>query len=254
MGLASDLRVLYRLAFARVRGDTHAERLEAFYRHQAPGYDDFRKRLLHGREEMIQALEVPEGGHLLDMGGGTGSNAELFGERLSRLGSMHIVDLCPSLLTTAEERIQHHGWVNVHTAHADATTYVPTRAPVDVVTFSYSLTMIPDWFRAMQHAWNLLRPGGTIGVVDFYVSRKWPAPGLRRHSGLQRLFWQAWFGMDNVFLSPDHLPYLQAHFETVRLEERKGKVPYLLGLQAPYYIFIGRKPVAAGGPDRLEGR
>ena len=52
---------------------------------------------------------------------------------------------------------------------------------MDVVTFSYSLTMIPDWFLAVDHAWRLLRPGGTIGVVDFYVSRKHPDPGWRRH-------------------------------------------------------------------------
>ena len=34
--------------------------------------------------------------------------------------------------------------------------------------------MIPDWFAAVDHAWRLLRPGGTIGVVDFYVGRKHP--------------------------------------------------------------------------------
>jgi hypothetical protein len=34
---------------------------------------------------------------------------------------------------------------------------------------------------------------------------------------------------------------LQAHFEAVRVEERRGRVPYLLGLKAPYYIFVGRK-------------
>jgi S-adenosylmethionine-diacylgycerolhomoserine-N-methlytransferase len=244
MGLASDLRVLYRLAFARVRGDTHAERLESFYRHQASGYDDFRKRLLHGREEMIRALDIPEGGRMIDMGGGTGSNAEYLGDRLARLASLHIVDLCPSLLAAADDRIRRHGWSNVHPAQADATLYEPPGGPVDVVTFSYSLTMIPDWFRAMQHAHELLRPGGLIGVVDFYISRKWPAEGLQRHSGFQRVFWPAWFGMDNVFLSPDHLPWLQRHFETVKLEERLGKVPYLLGLRAPYYIFVGRKRVA----------
>ena len=44
-----------------------------------------------------------------------------------------------------------------------------------------------------------------------------------------------------LFLSPDHVPYLQSRFRTVRLEERLGRVPYLFGMKAPYYIFIGRK-------------
>ena len=49
------------------------------------------------------------------------------------------------------------------------TTFEP-EGPADVVTFSYSLTMIPDWVRALEQAWALLKPGGTIGIVDFYVA------------------------------------------------------------------------------------
>jgi hypothetical protein len=28
----------------------------------------------------------------------------------------------------------------------------------------------------------------------------------------------------------------------IRLDEKKGKVPYLPGLKAPFYLFVGRKP------------
>jgi S-adenosylmethionine-diacylgycerolhomoserine-N-methlytransferase len=240
MGLSSDLRVLYNLAFTRVRGATHGERLEAFYRAQAGDYDAFRRRLLHGREEMTASLEVPEAGRMLDIGGGTGYNAELLGDRLDRLYSLAIVDLCPSLLAAAEERIHRNGWTNVRTVLADATAYEPEDGPVDAVTFSYSLTMIPNWFQALERAFAALKPGGMIGVVDFYISRKWPAAGMRRHSNFQRFFWPTWFGHDNVFLSPDHLPWLQSRFQTVKLEERLGKAPYL-PLKPPYYIFLGRK-------------
>jgi len=240
MNLTSDLRVLYKLAFTRVRGETHGERLEAFYHAQAGDYDAFRRRLLHGREEMMAALEIPEGGRMLDVGGGTGYNAELLGDRLARLESLTIVDLCPSLLATAEERVRRHGWTNVRTVLADATVYEPEGGPVDAVTFSYSLTMIPNWFAALERAHVALKPGGMIGVVDFYVSRKWPAPGARRHSNFTRFFWPTWFGHDNVFPSPDHVPWLQSHFQTVKLAEGMGKVPYL-PLKAPYYVFLGRK-------------
>jgi S-adenosylmethionine-diacylgycerolhomoserine-N-methlytransferase len=244
MGIASDLRILYNLTCKRIRGNSHQERLEAFYRHQADGYDDFRKRLLHGREEMMQALEVPAGGRLLDLGGGTGSNIAHLGERRALMERITIVDLCPSLLEAARRRIAAEGWSNVDTALADVTTYEPEGGPVDVVTFSYSLTMIPDWFRALERAEQILKPGGMIGVVDFYISRKWPAPGMQRHSRWQRWLWPAWFGTDNVFLSADHVPWLQSHFQTVRLDERLARVPYMLGLKAPYYIFVGRKEQA----------
>jgi S-adenosylmethionine-diacylgycerolhomoserine-N-methlytransferase len=244
MGIASDLRTLYSLAFKRVRGGTHQERLESFYGHQADGYDDFRKRLLHGREEMMRSLPLAPGMRLLDMGGGTGANIEALGGVLPSLKSVTVVDLCQPLLETAKARIAARAWTNVDTAHADVTAYEPPGGPVDAITFSYSLTMIPDWFRAIEQAWRLLKPGGVIGVVDFYVSRKWPTEGMKRHSWLQRTLWPMWFAPDNVFLSPDHLPWLQTHFEPIVLEERLGHVPYLLGLKAPHYIFIGRKPAA----------
>jgi S-adenosylmethionine-diacylgycerolhomoserine-N-methlytransferase len=78
--------------------------------------------------------------------------------------------------------------------------------------------------------------------VDFYVSRKWPAEGRRKHAGPTRAFWPSWFAYDNVFPSPDHLPYLSYRFTPVAVEERAGRNPYLLGIKVPYYLFVGRKP------------
>jgi S-adenosylmethionine-diacylgycerolhomoserine-N-methlytransferase len=76
MSLASDLRVLYHLAFKRIRGRTHADRLESFYGPQAGDYDEFRRKLLAGREELYQAIPADSGAVWVDMGGGTGSNLE----------------------------------------------------------------------------------------------------------------------------------------------------------------------------------
>ena len=240
MGLLADLRAIYHLAVGGNRGASHAERLEAFYGPQAAGYDDFRRRLLHGREEMMRALDLPPGARLLDLGGGTGSNLEALADRWHLVGQAAVVELCPALLRVAEERFARNGWANARAVCADVTTYRPEGGPADAVTMSYALTMIPDWFDAVERARALLRPGGQVGVVDFYVSRKWPAPGMRRHAAWRRAFWPLWFGRDNVFLSPDVLPFLRSRFETVRLEERLGKVPYL-PIRVPYYIFIGRK-------------
>jgi S-adenosylmethionine-diacylgycerolhomoserine-N-methlytransferase len=242
MGLVSDLKTLYHVTFASIKGDSHQARLESFYAGQADNYDDFRRRLLHGREEMMRALPLQPGQTLLDMGGGTGANIEALGDKLPAMKQVTVVDLCGPLLETAKQRVAARGWTNVDTAHADVTLYEHPAGPVDAITFSYSLTMIPDWFRAMEQAWRLLKPGGILGVVDFYVTRKWPTPGMKRHTAFQRSFWPWWFAMDNVFLSPDHLPWLQTHLEPLILEERLGKVPFMLGMKAPYYLFVGRKP------------
>jgi S-adenosylmethionine-diacylgycerolhomoserine-N-methlytransferase len=114
------------------------------------------------------------------------------------------------------------------------------------VTFSYALTMIPDWYAAVANAEAMLKPKGVIGVVDFYVSRKHAADGMIRHGWMTRAFWPLWFGIDNVFLSPDHLPLLQNRFETIALHEERARVPYVPFGRVPYYAFRGRKSTGRG--------
>lgn len=251
MSFASDLKVLYHLALKPVRGKDHAARLESFYGGQAEAYDDFRKRLLQGREELYQAVPAPAGGVWVDMGGGTAANLEFMGDRVSELGKIYVVDLSPSLLKVAEKRVEERGWSNVEAVEADATKYRPpitgsshsplAEGTVDVVTFSYSLTMIPDWFAAIDNALAMLKPGGHIGVVDFFVGRKYASEGMPKHGWTTRSFWPTWFANDNVFLSPDHVPYLHDHFDVKSFEPARAKVPYIPLMRVPYYRFIGRK-------------
>jgi len=241
MGIATDIKLLYHLALRPVRGKDHAARMEDFYKGQAGAYDDFRKRLLKGREEMYQSLDWPDGAVWVDLGGGTGSNLECVAEQVPRLSQVYVVDLAESLLKVCEERAAQRGWANVTARAADATTFMPPERAADVVTFSYSLTMIPDWFAAIDNALAMLRPGGQIGVVDFYVSRKHAEADRKRHSFATRHFWRTWFDGDSVYPSPDHVPYLTQRFEKTRLEERRARIPYLPLVRAPYYIFTGRK-------------
>lgn len=241
--IRSDLRVLRHLLLHPVRGDTHAERLESFYSGQAGDYDSFRARMLHGRKELIAAIDLPDDGVWVDMGAGTGENVMLAGEAAGKLREIHLVDLSSSLLDVASERLQNADIDSAQIHLADATRFEAARESVDLVTFSYSLTMIPDWFEALAAAERMLKPGGMIGVTDFYVSRKFAADGHRQHGWMRRAFWSLWFASDNVFLSGDHAAMLHRRFEVERFDERLGKVPYLPLLRAPYYVLIGRKPV-----------
>ena len=176
----SDLRVLWHLLCHPVRGDSHAERLESFYQGQAGDYDSFRARMLHGRTELLNRIDWPDQGTWVDMGAGTGHNLFSVTDQASRLDRVCLVDLSPSLLDVAKRRSDSEGMTNVEIMEADATLIDLPDATVDVVTFSYSLTMIPDWFEAIATAERILKPGGTIAVADFYVSRKY-ADADRRH-------------------------------------------------------------------------
>ncbi|MEO8459840.1 MAG: SAM-dependent methyltransferase, partial [Dokdonella sp.] len=71
--LRADVDVLRQMARGMPRKSaTHAERLTEFYAPQAKHYDRFREKLLHGRAELIASLTIPDGAHIVELGGGTG--------------------------------------------------------------------------------------------------------------------------------------------------------------------------------------
>ena len=236
--LIADSRVLWQMLRGQPRSGTAAERLQAFYAPQASRYDAFRARLLHGREELIERLAIPHNGVVVELGGGTGSNIDRFGRRMQTLRRYTLVDLCTALLEQARSRAEVHQ--NVELVEGDVTRYQPPE-PVDCVFLSYSLTMIDDWRAALANAISMLKPGGTLGVVDFYISSARPRAGYVRHAGWERWLWRRWFAHDGVRLSPEHIEALaDALPDHVRLE-RQGALPYVPTLKVPYYLFMGRK-------------
>src|SRR5262245_38296591 len=135
MGFASDLKILYHLALKPVRGNDHAARMENFYAGQAEAYDDFRKRLLKGRQDLGNLNPPPPDVTWLDMGGGTGANLDYFrgagkedngqGGTLAGLSKIYVLDLSRSLLDVARKRFAAQGWTNAEAVEADATTFQP---------------------------------------------------------------------------------------------------------------------------------
>ena len=238
--VASDARILLHLLRGQPRRGSHAERLQAFYAPQADAYDDFRERLLHGRQELIEMLAPAPGDRVVELGAGTGRNLLFFGDRLAGLEQATLVDLCPALLEQARERTA--AMPNVCVVEDDATRWQPAQ-PVDCVYLSYALTMIPDWPAAIDNAVAMLRPGGRLGVVDFYVSGADPDPGLQRHGPLTRWFWPRWFAHDGVHPDSAHLAELRGRLPRHRLIEARARVPYLPGLRVPYYCFVGHAEV-----------
>jgi len=234
--LARDARVLAAMARGQRRDGTHREKLEAFYAPQAADYDRFRARLLHGRAELVRELRLPRAASVAELGAGTGATAALFGRQLSRIWRLDLVDLCPSLLALARRRFAQAK--NVRVLESDVLAY-RSAVPLDAVYFSYSLTMIPEWRKALEHALSLLKPSGLVGIADFIA----PAGGLSRR------FWTRWFGHDGVRLDREHLAALRARTQAVYFREGRAPVPYLPFVRVPYYVYVGRvSPTSTGNP------
>jgi S-adenosylmethionine-diacylgycerolhomoserine-N-methlytransferase len=242
--LRGDAAVLARLLRGMPRASSHAKALSAFYGPQSAHYDRFRERLLCGREELIRSLPLPDRAHVIELGGGTGRNAEFFGDALDRIETLEIVDLCAPLLEKARERGRRIPQLRV--VEADATIYRPA-AQVDAVILSYALTMMPDWRGVLVNAIAMLKPGGLLAVVDFYVSRARTDTARARHGFITRTFWPAWFAHDGVRLDAEHLPTLGASLPSNSIVESRASVPFLPLARVPYYRFVGR--TALDGSD-----
>jgi S-adenosylmethionine-diacylgycerolhomoserine-N-methlytransferase len=236
--MRGDMAVLLQMLRGRSSHGTHQQQLEAFYSAQAGNYDAFRARLLHGRKDLIEQLEILPGHSVAELGAGTGQNLQYLEYPLSSYRDIYLVDLCPSLLEVARQR--YRGIPNIRIIETDVTRFYPQQL-LDRVYFSYALTMIPDWKAAIDSAINMLKPGGLIGVVDFFVSGSEPDALMMQHGYLERRFWRSWFAHDGVNLTPEHLHYLRKLTDMVSLEQSRGAIPYLPFIKAPYYIYVGQK-------------
>jgi S-adenosylmethionine-diacylgycerolhomoserine-N-methlytransferase len=236
MNAMSDMRVLYQLLRGQPGGQSHAERLEQFYRNQATHYDRFREGMLHGRDLLMRRLCVQEGHHVVELGCGTGRNLEfLEPNQRASLGRVELVDLCPSLLAEAHKRTS--DWGNVRITQADAATFDPG-VPVDRVYLSYALSMMPNWRDVLRNASRMLRPGGFIGVVDFGIFRPAALTGRER---VAMAIWQSWFAHDGVRLEPARGAFLDGLFQCVDRVQLRGGLPYIPLARVPYYVYVGRK-------------
>ncbi len=243
----SELRSLWQLIKGVPADGTYAARLDAYYRPQAQSYDAVRKGMSHGHQRLVDLLAPEPGSRVVELGAGTGAMLDHWGPRLRTLSALELVDLCPAMLEQARRRAS--PFHNLRVVEADATVY---RAPwaADCVYLSYALTMMPDWVRALNNALAMLKPGGRLGVVDYYVAGPEQPFCRAQHGSLERLFWTHWFRREQVRLSGSHLAALCALTDKVHLHEGHESLPYLPLLRAPYYVYVGTKP-ARSRPDLI---
>lgn len=111
---------------------------------------------------------------------------------------------------------------------------------VDWVTFSYSLSMIPDKTTALLHALKFLRPQGhgVLGLADFFLASNDDAAlplALALLRKVEAAFQRKWFEMDRIHLiAPAILRKLEKVTDCVWDERFRGGVP-LLPILRPYH-------------------
>ena len=176
----SSAKSLAGVAADDLTNNKHAHKIEAFYRSQASAYDAFRENFLHARRFLAVSLPLFSRRKLvwIDVGAGTARNLEFFPvETLRRrFEKIYILDISASLLEVARQRVEKAGLSDiVELVLADFTDLsaagkaaLPPAGSADLVTFSYSLSMIPDKAAALRQAARLINDTGAVGVADFF--------------------------------------------------------------------------------------
>ncbi len=206
--------------------DGHARLMDDVYRGQRHIYDLTRKYYLLGRDQLIHALSPPPGGHVLEMGCGTGRNLICAARRWPD-AQFHGVDISDEMLDSARKAVARAGLsARISLARGDATALDARalfgRAAFDRVMFSYTLSMIPDWQGALAQGAALLAPGGRLGLVDFGQQHRLPR--------WWRSMLLAWLGRFHVAPRAALGPVLTA------LAERQGGTVRLQSLYRDYAV------------------
>jgi ubiquinone/menaquinone biosynthesis C-methylase UbiE len=136
-----------------------------------------RSRRLRGR--LVECLGLEEGNRVLDIGCGTGLNLAHLRAAVGPGGEVVGIDLTPEMLDLARSRGDRGGWRNVELRVADAARLPFEDGSFDGACSTLAFSVIPEWERALGEAWRVLRPGGSLAVLDASALRgrwRWAAP------------------------------------------------------------------------------
>lgn len=157
-------------------GGNHAALMDSVYRGQRHFYDLTRKYYLFGRDTLIEGLNARPGMRVLEVACGTGRNLAKIAKAWRGV-RLYGLDISEEMLKNARKALGD----GADLGEGDACDF--DRAELfgeddgfDRVVLSYSLSMIPDWERALDHAAAQLAPGGELHVVDFGDLTGLPGP------------------------------------------------------------------------------
>jgi S-adenosylmethionine-diacylgycerolhomoserine-N-methlytransferase len=192
--------------------------MENYYRFQADIYDLSRPFFLFDRDKTSKELVLKSGQVALEVGCGTGCNLHHLVEKAGPKGKVYGLDCSESMLRKAREKIEKNGWTNICLIKEYAENYT-LEEKADLILFSYSLTMIPDWKAALNNARENLKDNGKLIILDFYV---W-----HRNRKMFNI-WKKWLKINHVNISDEPVEYLREISRDFKLFIFRGGYNYRL--------------------------
>jgi len=177
---------------------TQKELMDYIYKYQRHFYDPSRRLFLFGRDRMLDLVDLEGDEKVLEIGCGTARNLIRLAKKHPSL-RLYGIDASKEMLRTARKKAKNYE-IKLFYTLAEEFDY-DKNTDFDIVFFSYSLSMIPEWKRVLEDALRNLRKGGALYIVDFWDQREMPAwfgYMLRK-----------WLSLFHVRFKPKLLKYLQ---------------------------------------------
>lgn len=230
----------------------HGDKMSAFYAAQAKGYDAVRENMLVGRNDMISGFgPIKEGHTWLDVGGGTGRNLHYLRAQLDLFERIIVLDICPELLEIGQEnarlsfteaQCEKISWVCLDINSPDVKKILSQylgndlKRGFDTISFSYSLSMIPEWKKALASAKTLMSEEGRVIVSDFDTYTE-------EGKSIKDWIIYMWYKQDGVRIQAESRQHIlnecfpEPEFVTTVARFQKK----LAGVWIPHYVMCGRK-------------
>jgi phosphatidylethanolamine/phosphatidyl-N-methylethanolamine N-methyltransferase len=141
--------------------------VEGTYAKIAGIYDVMFGPILHpGRLRSVRRMNIQPGDRVLEVGVGTGINCALYPRHCQVTG----IDLSPSMLERARQRVSRKGLNHVRLMEMDAAHLKFADNSFDIVYAPYLVNCVSDPLSVVNEMKRVCKPGGKIVIVNHFRS------------------------------------------------------------------------------------
>ena len=159
------------------------------------------------RKFAIKEMSLDRNQIILNIPCGTGQNFEYFQKEMLKSGMIIGIDISEGMLMRAKDKVGKNGWDNIRLIREDATqinsNWVRKEFGQDLsfdsILCDLGLSGFPEWKLVIDNLISLLKPGGTLVIMDWYIEKRTLRGDFIRWIGkgeVNRPLWQ--YMKDNV--------------------------------------------------------
>ena len=124
---------------------------------------------IYWRRKFIQNLNILSGHTVMDVACGTGD----IGFEILKKYNIELInlDLSKKMLNIAEKKAKDKRFENIQFIQGDAEMLPLENNSVDCLTIAYGFRNIAHYKKALEEFYRVIKPGGTLGILEFSIPR-----------------------------------------------------------------------------------